>query len=332
MLFSNLDLLSPRRLHLPQLLLVLLHKLSKVASVRFKLQLNKLFKQSKQSREVELGNLVGRIFSKNILHQRCMKHRWNFHPLSSIFIHYHPRGLPCSVSDHHRMVLNDQTYKWDGMDGLNPWTLIWWEHCSAVPVLISPVNQKEITNLFRIKAFLVIEEGKPKVEGDAERNNQPTVGRGRACAHHTSLDFSACAHHTSLFQPWPITLEFFSLCPSQQFWSSDFHCWQILSDCGLFQRSKSLDIACHIFQRYKKKAEICHSLSGGRCLAECTVSRWTGGARAGLGQPGQAELPAGDQVTRGKTGWLGFLPSRASLYNLSIGTNCRIAWPTCKHW
>ena len=36
----------------------------------------------------------------------------HFYQLSSIFIYFHPTGsLPWSCSDHHRMVLNAQTYK-----------------------------------------------------------------------------------------------------------------------------------------------------------------------------------------------------------------------------
>ena len=40
------------------------------------------------------------------------------HPFSSTFIHFHPKfaTLPWSVSDHHRLVLNAQTYKWIGWD------------------------------------------------------------------------------------------------------------------------------------------------------------------------------------------------------------------------
>ena len=48
------------------------------------------------------------------IHQRCRQHHFQpfsstfiyFHLISSTFIHFHPRGLPWSVSDHHRMVLN----------------------------------------------------------------------------------------------------------------------------------------------------------------------------------------------------------------------------------
>ena len=137
-----------------------------------------------------------------------------------------------------------------------------------------------------------------------------------------------------IFQPVPITLHFFNLDPSHLSFSACAHhnsfdpqtftVGRFYQIAGSFNGLKVLTSPAILFRDTRKRLKCVTLSTGGRCLAECTVSRWTGGARAGLGrQPNQAELPAGDQVTR--TGWLGVLPSRASLHNLSIGTNCRIA-------
>ena len=46
-----------------------------------------------------------------------MEDHFHTFTLSSAFIHFHPGGLPWSVSDRHRMVLNAQTDKWMGWEG-----------------------------------------------------------------------------------------------------------------------------------------------------------------------------------------------------------------------
>ena len=51
----------------------------------------------------------------------------HFHLLSFTLIYFHPGSLSWSVSDHHRhRVLLNQTYKWDGWDGIGiGWMDLW---------------------------------------------------------------------------------------------------------------------------------------------------------------------------------------------------------------
>ena len=39
-------------------------------------------------------------------------------PFASTSTHFHPEGLPWSLSNHYGVVLNTQTYKWKGRDGM----------------------------------------------------------------------------------------------------------------------------------------------------------------------------------------------------------------------
>ena len=133
-----------------------------------------------------------------------------------------------------------------------------------------------------------------------------------------------------IFQPVPITLHFFNLDPSHLSFSACAHhnsfdpqtftVGRFYQIAGSFNGLKVLTSPAILFRDTRKRLKCVTLSTGGRCLAECTVSRWTGGARAGLGQPTKPGRAPGRRSGHTGTGWLGFLPSRASLHNLSIGT------------